>query len=144
MTKFDIKDFNSLVPELYVSDYNKSRRFYVNILGFELGYERHSPDFALLIYGQAQIMIQQQEPSDWHTGELIYPYGRGINFQISTPSIDDVVSRLQKYDYPIRRGIEESWRKVAGNILVGEQEIHVLDPDGYFLRFSEEIGIKPA
>lgn len=138
-----IDNFNSLVPELYVADYEKSYHFYVDVLGFTFWYGRENPRFSVLTYGDAQIMIQQEEPSDWHTGALEYPYGRGINFQIRTKDIEGLVARLEEHNYPIRRGIKESWRHVIGDVLIGEKEIHVLDPDGYFLRFSQKIGQKP-
>ncbi|HEY5220535.1 MAG TPA: VOC family protein [Candidatus Paceibacterota bacterium] len=130
--------FNGLMPELYVSDYKKSLAFYVDLLGFKLEYDRTDPLFAFLSYGEAQLMIQQQEKNDWHTGPLENPYGRGVNFQIRTPDINAVVEKLNANNYPIRRGVKESRRK-TGETFIVEKEIHVLDPDGYFLRFSEEI-----
>ena len=131
--------FNALVPELDVSDYERSLDFYTNVLGFDLEYDRSNPSFALLSYGMAQLMIQQQETGWSASGQLEYPYGRGINLQIAANNLRELVERLKKQQYPIRRDIEETWRK-AGNQLVGEIEIHLLDPDGYFLRFSEVIG----
>lgn len=130
------------MPELYVSDHKKSLTFYVDLLGFTLEYDRIDPPFAFLSYGEAQLMIQQQEKDDRHTGALEHPYGRGINFQIRTSDINTVVEKLTRSNYPIRRGIKESKRK-AGEIFVIEREIHVLDPDGYCLRFSEEIRQQP-
>ncbi|MEX0926064.1 MAG: VOC family protein [Dehalococcoidia bacterium] len=134
--------FNDLMPELYVSNYRRSLSFYIDVLGFKLEYDRTDPAFSFLSYGNAQLMIQQKEPTDWHTGALEYPYGRGINFEIRTTDIDVLLERLSENNYPVRRGIKESWRK-AGGMLVGSKEIHVLDPDGYFLRFSQAIGRKP-
>jgi catechol 2,3-dioxygenase-like lactoylglutathione lyase family enzyme len=130
------------MPELYVSDYQKSLAFYVNLLGFKLEYDRTDPSFAFLSYGEVQLMIQQQEKNDWHTGPLEHPYGRGINFQIRTPDINAIVEKLSANNYPVQRGVKESKRK-AGGMFVIEREIHVLDPDGYFLRFSEEMGQQP-
>jgi len=126
-----------------VSDYRKSLAFYLDVLGFKLEYDRENPEFALLSYGKVQLMIQQQKETDQHTGALEYPYGRGINFQIETPDLRALVKKLEDNNYPLRRGIKESWRK-AGDRMVGEIEIHVLDPDGYFLRFSQLIGTKPV
>ncbi len=134
--------FNALVPELDVSDYNKSLDFYIKVLGFVLEYNRSDPSFALLSYGSAQLMIQEQDTGWDSTAPLEHPYGRGVNFQISTNNLKALVDKLKKHHYPIRRDIEETWRK-AGDQFVGEIEIHVLDPDGYFLRFSEMIGRKP-
>ncbi|MDP4198028.1 MAG: VOC family protein [Bacteroidota bacterium] len=133
--------FNALVPELDVSNYDRSLDFYTNILGFELEYDRSNPSFALLSYGSAQLMIQEQNTGWASTGPLEAPYGRGINFQITTKNLKLLAAKLSDHNYPIHRDIEETWRR-AGNEFVGEIEIHVLDPDGYFLRFSEMIGRK--
>ncbi len=87
-------------------------------------------------------MIQQKEAGDVHTGALEHPYGRGVNFQIKTDELEKIVERIKAAGHPLKRGIEESWRK-CGTIsasryrIRGEKEIHVLDPDGYFLRFSQ-------
>lgn len=77
--------FNSLIPELYVSDFNKSLNFYTAI-GFKIEYKREKPKFAFLSYQGSQIMIQEYEP-EWVKGKLEYPYGRGINLQIHTSLI---------------------------------------------------------
>ena len=134
-----IMKFNALVPELYVSDYNKSLHFYIDILGFKLEYDRTNPNFAFLSHGEAQLMIQEQELSDDHTGSLKYPYGRGINFEIETPDITDIINSLKKYNYSLKKELKEYQRKIANGVLLGSREIQVLDPDGYFLRFSEKI-----
>lgn len=67
--------FNGLVPELSVSDINKSKNFYINILGFHLEYERLEDKFAFLSYGESQIMLEEIN-GYWNTGELQYPLGR--------------------------------------------------------------------
>lgn len=135
--------FNSLIPEFYVSDFKKSLHFYVDILGFKVEYDRKDPLFAFLSYGEAQLMIQENDENpEWHTGKLEKPYGRGINFEIRTQEIAKIIERLTENGYPVRRTAQESWRK-AGEMMVGQKEIHVLDPDGYFLRFSQHLGSKP-
>jgi len=136
--------FNPLIPEFYIRDYATSLHFYTKLLGFTLEYGRQDPLFGFLSYHGSQLMIQQQEPTDNHTGALGHPYGRGINVQIDTPDIMAIVASLQQHDYPLRRGLREHWRAISGDLLSGSREIHVLDPDGYFLRFSQEIGNKAA
>ena len=86
------KDFKfaALVPELYVSDYQTSLRFYRDLVGFDVEYTRENPSFALISLGYAQLMIQQIEPTDIHTGELTAPYGRGVNFEIAIDNADAV------------------------------------------------------
>ena len=41
----------------------------------------------------------------------------------------------------IKIEIQENWYR-AGNKLVGHKEFLVLDPDGYLLRFAQDIGEK--
>ena len=49
--------FNSLIPEVSVIDIKESKRFYIDILGFKLEYERPEDKFAFLSLGDIQIMI---------------------------------------------------------------------------------------
>ena len=41
--------------------------------------------------------------------------------------------------YPLYRDIEESWRE-TGMTLSGAREFLIQDPDGYLLRFSQDLG----
>ena len=43
--------FNQLVPELSVSDIEKSKRFYTDVLRFRIEYERVEDKFAFLSLG---------------------------------------------------------------------------------------------
>ena len=49
--------FNSLIPELSVSNIKKSKDFYINILGFKLEYERVEDKFAFLSLGDTNINL---------------------------------------------------------------------------------------
>jgi len=132
--------FNSLIPELYVSDYNKSLNFYTS-LGFKIEYKREKPKFAFLSYQGSQIMIQEFEPSEKEAEKIQQPFGRGINFQIETDNIQTIINSLNKHNYLLKRGVKDSWYR-ENNILHGCREILVTDPDGYLLRFSQGIGEK--
>lgn len=127
--------FNSLVPELSVSSINESKKFYIDILGFKLEYERLADKFAFLSYGETQIMIEEIN-GHWNTGELLYPLGRGINFQIDTDEVYKIVSNLKENNIDLFRDIMES-KYECGNEVYYEKEILVQDPDGYLLRFSQ-------
>jgi len=70
----------------------------------------------------------------WQTGELSYPFGRGINFQITVSNINEIYSSLKKHNYPIMIEIQENWYR-ADTRLVGQKEFLIMDPDGYLLRF---------
>lgn len=131
------------MPEIYVSDYRKSLHFYTEVLGFTIEYTRKDPLFAFLSYHGSQLMIQQIEASDEHTGELVKPFGRGINFEIKTPDIQLLIDSLSKISYPLKKEVTEYWRDIGNNILGGSREFQVLDLDGYFLRFSQDLGQKP-
>lgn len=131
--------FNSLLPELYVSDFDKSLSFYKEVLGFKVEYTRDNPKFAFLSYQGSQLMIQQENnDEDWRNGKPEYPYGRGINLQIETMDINTLISSLQKNKYPIKRELEKASYKTANKTL-NLKEFLVMDPDGYLLRFSQEI-----
>ena len=49
--------FNSLIPELSVTNLEKSKEFYVNI-GFEIKYEREEDKLCFLQLEEAQLMIK--------------------------------------------------------------------------------------
>lgn len=136
---------NPLKPELYVTDFEKSLDFYTKILGFTVEYQRDNPLFAFLSYQDSHIMIQELDPNEdeeFITGKFEYPFGRGINFQIDTDDVQKIADSLKGHNYPLRREIKDSWYKVE-NTLSGCRQILVQDPDGYLLRFSQDIGEKP-
>jgi catechol 2,3-dioxygenase-like lactoylglutathione lyase family enzyme len=133
--------FNSLLPELYVSNFKESLDFYADILGFKLEYKRDNPKFGFLSYQGSQIMIQELVSGEKEMEKLEQPFGRGINFQIETNSAQTIIDALTKNNYPLKRGIKDSWYR-ENNILHGCREVLVTDPDGYLLRFSEDLGEK--
>ena len=130
--------FNKLIPELSVSDFRKSIDFYTKTIGFKVEYTR--PEFALLSFQGSQIMIEQAN-GRWSTGRLSHPFGRGVNFQIDAKNVDAVLRSIRKHKYPVMKGVMENWYR-KGNYLLGCREILVKDPDGYLLRFSQDIGTK--
>ncbi|MDD5750060.1 MAG: VOC family protein [Candidatus Pacebacteria bacterium] len=130
--------FNKLIPELSVSDFEKSLRFYKELLGFRVEYSREESKFAFLSFNGSQIMIEQTK-SGWLTGELGYPFGRGVNFQIEVKSIKPLLSLLKANDYPVFIEPQDNWYR-QGDRLLGNKEFLVKDPDGYLLRFFENLG----
>jgi len=133
--------FNSLLPELYVTDFKKSLNFYTEILRFKVEYQRNDPNFAFLSYQSSQLMIQELVPGEKEKMKLEYPFGRGINFQIETGNVRQIIDSLKWHNYPIKRGVKDNWYQ-GRNTRYGCREILVLDPDGYLLRFSQDIGEK--
>ena len=136
-------EFNQLMPELYVVNFEKSLDFYTKILGFKFEYGRSNPSFAFLSYNGSQLMIQELVSGEKEEMMLEYPFGRGMNFEIKTPDVSVIIDSLKKNNYPLTRGIKESWRDTGvKNKRHGSKEILVNDPDGYLLRFSQNLGEK--
>lgn len=134
----------ALVPELAVLDLEKSLAFYTGLLGFEVAYARPETRFAYLQLGGAQLMLDQHaEGQGWGTGRLEYPFGRGINLQIEVERLEPILTRLAAASHPLFAAPEENWYR-QDDVLHGNREFLVQDPDGYLLRFSEYLGTKPA
>jgi len=133
--------WNPMVPELSVSDFNQSFKFYTEVLGFKVRIRRDEPDFAYLEQENAQIMIEQLHDESWHVGEMFHPLGRGINFQIELSEIKSLYEKLKNSNFSLFQDIEESWYQV-GDVLSGQKEFLVQDPDGYLLRFVQHLGEK--
>lgn len=134
-------EFLPILAEFLVSDMDKSLRFYVDIIGFKVEYDRDNPRFAFLSFNGSQIMLQELKPGEKEAEKLEYPFGRGINFQVDTPNVQKIVDNLEKNKYPLKRGVKDSWYR-SGKVEYGCREILVMDPDGYLLRFSEGLGVK--
>lgn len=126
--------FNSLIPELSVRNIEKSKEFYIDILGFKLEYERVEDKFAFLSLGDVQIMIEEVN-GYWNTGKLEYPFGRGVNFQIKVDNIERIRGKLVENNIDLFRDITISEYECNGEILV-QKEFLVQDLNGYLLRFS--------
>ena len=133
--------FNKLIPELAVSDIKKSIDFYNKILGFKIEYDRPDDKFVFLSFQGSQIMVQQTN-SKWNTGKLEYPFGRGVNFQIEVDDISPLLESLKKHNYPLFIETKDNWY-LQNDVLLGNREFLVKDPDGYLLRFAQDLGSKP-
>ena len=87
-------------------------------------------------------MIQEETHNDkWELAPLTYPYGNGINFQLEVDNVEKIKTNLINAGFEIKFDIEENWYR-QGDKLLGNKEFLVLTPDGYLLRFSEDLGEK--
>jgi len=130
--------FNKLIPELSVADVQKSLRFYVDTLGFAIDYCRPEDGFYFLSREGSQMMIEGFN-DHWRTGELEYPFGRGVNLQIEVSDASVLLERIREAGVPLFRPLKESWYR-CGDAEFGQLEFLVQDPDGYLLRFAEDLG----
>jgi catechol 2,3-dioxygenase-like lactoylglutathione lyase family enzyme len=131
-----------LVPELYVSDLEKTTSFYVGILGFTILYKREEDKFAYLERENAQMMFEEIGASrEWLSAAPEHPFGRGINFQIETGAIDDVYQAVKKNNIKLFLDLEDKWYR-RDDELVGNRQFLIQDPDGYLLRFYQDLGTR--
>lgn len=136
-------NWNQMIPEFDVFNLEESLNFYTKLIGFHIEYDRKEDKFAFLQLENVQIMLQEIdiENNKWGTGKLEYPLGVGINFQIEVPNIDEIYNKLKKFNYKIFVEIEDHWYRKE-NTLLGCREFLVQDPNGYLLRFSQDLGEK--
>ncbi|WP_137132303.1 VOC family protein [Rhizobium sp. FY34] len=135
---------NALVPELAVTDWQVSRAFYRDLIGFEVLYERPEDGFSYLTLGAAQLMIDQigtGRTFDIKNAPLENPFGRGLNLQIRVPDVSAILTRLETTKIPLYLPLEEKWYR-RDDHEVGNRQFMVADPDGYLLRLFEDLGTR--
>lgn len=134
---------SKLVPELMVTDLQKSLHFWTSLIGFDIAYQR--PGFAYLDLQGVQLMLEQFDPDEgqWLTGPLETPLGRGINFQITVDSVEPLLQRLAEVQWPLFRPCADVWYR-ADTVEVGQREFLVQEPDGYLVRLVESLGERPC
>ncbi len=133
--------FNTLIPELAVTDLEKSLKFYVEILGFTVEYRREEDRFALIALGGSQLILEEGAGNPWDEEDMVYPFGRGITLSIEVGEVESVVKLLRENSCEIKGEVEERWYPFKGKLL-GEKQFSVVDPDGYLLRVIEDLGEK--
>ena len=127
--------FNALIPELTVTNLERSRAFYVGVLGFRIEYARPENRFLFLSREQIQLMLEE-ENGHWSVGELRYPFGRGINFEMIVSDVAALYKAvLDAGITPFRELTVHSYR--SGDADIVQKEFLVQDPDGYLLRFTD-------
>lgn len=126
--------FNSLIPELSVSNIEKSKKFYEN-LGFKIIYERIENKFCFMQIEDNQIMIEEKN-DNWSVGKLEYPYGNGINISMTISDIENMYNELKRKQTDFFIDIKVSEYRVNGKIYQ-DKEFLIQDPDGYLLRFND-------
>jgi len=128
--------FNKMVPELSVTNIHISKKFYIDMLGFKVEYEREEDKFAYISLDDVQLMLDEGVNGSWSTGITEYPFGRGINFQFFVKNIEKIIMKLNDNNIKLFKESFISEYRINLERLV-TKEILVQDPDGYLLRFSE-------
>ena len=134
-------NFNKIIPELSVSNLSESLKFYKTI-GFKTEYERPENKFVFVSLDEIQFMLQEISDNDkWDVAPLTYPFGNGINFQLEVNDVEKIYNNLKENNYKITFEMEENWYRQDDKLL-GNKEFLAQDPDGYLIRFSQDLGEK--
>ena len=137
----DYINWNKNIPELSVTNLEDSLKFY-KMASFKVEYDKPEDKFAFISLGNIQFMLQELSDNDkWDVGELKYPFGNGINFQLEVDYLDEIYNNFKENNYAIAFDIEENWYRQDDKML-GNKEFLIQDPDGYLLRFTQDLGEK--
>ena len=126
-------EFNSLIPELSVSNIETSKEFYKN-LGFKIVYERPENKFCFMQLENNQVMIEENN-DNWNVGKLEYPYGNGINISMAISDVEQLYKNLKFKQIKMVLDLKINEYRV-NNKLFQDKEFLIQDPDGYLLRFN--------
>ena len=148
--------FAALKPEILVTNFEQSLAHWCEIFGFTIAYQRPAEKFAYLERREgAQIMLSERhDDQKWETGKMELPFGQGVMFQIDVESVEPIIAaieahQLEHYRIPHLDGDgnsfpnpREVWRDL-GDRQGGSKEYFALDPDGYLIMFSQNLGYRP-
>lgn len=135
----------ALVPELSIRDLDTSLRFYCDLLGFVPRYTRPDEGFAYLDREGAELMLDQLGLGrDFDPGlrDQPPPYGRGVNLQIRCSAVAPLLAVLDAAGIPLHLPPEDRWYR-RDQVEVGNRQFIVADPDGYLLRWYQDLGERP-
>lgn len=122
-----------IVPLLFVDDFQRSRKFYEEALGFRMT-EASAPEtgawWCRIIRDGAELMLQETCAED----QFATPRGDGVVFYIHCNSADSVYAELSA------RGLQIDPPATA---YYGMRQIHLHDPDGYQLCFQNPVAPPP-
>ena len=119
----------ALVPELLVVDLDQSLHFWCGLCGFAVRYTRPAERFAYIELGSAHVMLEQLGVGrNWVTGPLNTPLGRGINFQITVPTIAPITAALAEAGVALFMPPETKRYRVDAERNQGVEQFLVTDP----------------
>lgn len=129
-------EFNKMIPELTVFRIEETKKFYIDLLGFKLEYERPEDKFIFLSFEESQFMFEELHEKGWNIGEMKYPLGQGINFSLEIKGFDALYARLKEHNIRFYRDLMVSHYEVNDEV-IEQKEFLIQDPSGYLLRFTD-------
>lgn len=117
----------------------------MGLLGFRVLYARPEERFAFLDFGGAELMLEQPHSKDrlWPKAEFTKPFGRGVNFEIQVPNVDELHAIVLAAGIECFLPLEEKWYR-REDCEIGVRQFAVQDPDGYLIRLSQFLGTRPT
>ncbi len=134
--------FAQFKPELHVTDIDQSLAFWTEVVGFTVAYARVSEKFAYLEHAHGAQMMLCQRNGKWETGPMQPPFGQGVMFQLEVDDLDGVLATIKAKGITPYSPLREVWRK-TGNVMGGQREIFLQDPDGYLIMIEQGMGDRP-
>ena len=134
-----------LIPELDVSDLDRSLSVYIDVLGFRLHVSRPEERFAYLIREGVHLMLEEIAGPGrrFHTAPMEHPFGRGMNLQIEVADVDALYASVQQAGLSVVIPLEERWYR-QDQLEAGNRQFVMADSDGYLLRFFRDLGRRPV
>ena len=134
----------ALVPELLVSNLDRSIEFWCGLCGFNVNYSRPDERFAYIALGSAHLMLEEAGVGrNWVTGPIEHPLGRGVNFQITVSDSAALATALRQAGVELFMQPETKWYDI-GDEEAGVNQFLAQDPDGYLIRFQSSVGRRPT
>lgn len=129
----------ALVPELMVTDLADSLAFWCGPCGFRVLFDRPEESFACIERDGSRVMLDElpkERAHRWETAPTERPFGRHVNFEITTGDLGPILAALDAARWPLFMAPETKTYRVGGSGAAVRQFL-VQDPDGYLLRFSQ-------
>ncbi len=89
-------------------------------------------------------MLEQPHVPDrlYPHAELTRPYGRGMNLSIDVDDVEKVHAAVTRAGHELFLPLEKRWYDRRDDA-IGVHQFVVQDPDGYLLRLTQNIGVRP-
>ncbi|MGS0686657.1 VOC family protein [Nakamurella sp. GG22] len=118
----------SLRLEIFPADLNATVRFYVDLLGFSLATDRRADALPYLALQRDDVRIGAAVVPGGNPGHRRPP--TGVEIVLEVDYLHAERDRIRLAGWPIEEDIvRRPW---------GLQDFRVLDPDGYYLRFTSK------
>ncbi len=118
--KMTEKEFVPFGTEIYVSDFDKSMKFYKDMLGFNLIRVDESNRFAAFEFNGAIFMFEKKP-------EWVQPT-KGIVLRFTISNLESYYEQLKSKGVEIYKSLEVK--------SYGATRFYIKDPDGYQLKFA--------